>query len=58
MLHSRKQSKRRKNLSAGILQGESQKWLVAGRNSLTEWIRWKLWNRKKSSHIFGLKLSR
>ncbi len=58
MPHSRKQSKRRKNLSAGILQGESQKWLVAGRNSLTEWIRWKLWSRKKSSRIFGLWLSR
>ena len=39
-------------VSGKISLDEKRKWQEGGKNSLIEWTKWKLWNRKRLSPIF------
>ena len=42
-----KEIKKQRSLLGKILLDEKQKWREGGKNSLIEWTKWRLWNRKR-----------
>lgn len=50
--HNKRRLKEQRSLSGKISLDEKRKWQEGGKNSLIEWTKWKLWNRKRLSPIF------
>ena len=49
---NKRRSKKQRSLLGKILLDEKQKWREGDKNSLIEWIKWRLWNRKRLFLIF------
>lgn len=47
--HNKRRLKEQRSLSGKISLDEKRKWQEGGKNSLIEWTKWKLWNRKRLS---------